>query len=105
MGRRGRRRRRGRGRRPRGFSDPLFRLPYDILFGMAGIRGRRKRHILNWFAWCIAASVAVVAGIVGGIIIGGYIGPVGGVIGGIVVAGVAVQIAAEWMEKDRFYRP
>ncbi len=101
------RRRKRRKRRPRGFSDRPWKWPYDLFFRATGIHGREKREVLNYFAWCISVSVAVGAGLAGGIIVGEFLGLgfVGGVPAGLIAACVAFGKTAEFMMRNRFYRP
>ena len=107
MGRRKRRRHRKRRRGPRGFSDRPWKWPYRLLCSAANIRGPEKRHVLNYFAFCISVSVAIGAGLGGGAIVASLLGlgVVGGALAGLVIAFLAFDLTAEWMARDRFYRP
>ncbi len=101
------RRRRKRSRKPRGFSDRPWKWPYTFFFWSIGVGGSEKREVLNYFAWCISVSVAVAAGLGGGAIVAQMLnlGIVGGVLAGVTIAFLAFDLTAEYMMRDRFYRP
>ncbi len=101
------RHRRKRKRRPRGFSDGLWKWPYRFFFWSIGVGGSEKREILNYFAWCISVSVAAGIGLGGGAILAQMLdlGIVGGVLAGVTIAFLAFDLTAEYMMRDRFYRP
>ncbi len=97
--------RRKRKRRPQGFSERPFKGAYNMMLGKLGVKGPEKRAFFNDLSLYVALSLGAVAGL------GGYgffveiLGAAGGVIVGLLAAAGGFALVADYMAKDRYYRP
>jgi hypothetical protein len=74
---------------------------------MIDVHGPEKRTLLNSFSVWIACSAAISSGFTGCFVAieTGGVGIVSGWIVGLVVGVIAFTVTANWLSKDRFFRP
>ncbi len=97
--------RRKRRRRPQGFSERPFKSAYDMMLGKVGAKGPEKRKFFNDLALGVALSLGAAAGLGGYAFFAEILGTAGGVVVGLLAATGGFALAADWMVRDRFYRP
>ncbi len=97
--------RRKKGRKPRGFSERPFGSAYGMMLGKFGVKGPEKRVFFNDLSLYVALSLGVAAGL------GGYgffveiLGTAGAAIVGLLAAAGGFALVADWMARDRYFRP
>ena len=97
--------RRKRKRRPQGFSERPFKSTYHMMLGRFGVKGTEKREFFNDLALGVALALGAVAGLGGYAVFAEILGTAGGVIVGLLAAIGGFLIVADWMERDRYFRP
>ncbi len=97
--------RRKKGRKPRGFSERPFKSAYDMMLGTFGVRGPEKREFFNDLSLYVSLSLGAVAGLGGYGFFAEILGTAGAVIVGLLAAAGGFALVADYMAKDRYYRP
>lgn len=97
--------RRKKGRRPRGFSERPFKSAYNMMLGRIGVKGPEKREFFNGLSLYVALSLGVVAGLGGYAFSAEILGTAGGVIVALLAAAGGFSLVADWMARNRYYRP
>ena len=97
--------RRKRGRRPQGFSERPFKSAYNMMFSKFGVKGPEKREFFNDLSLYVALGLGATLGLVGYAVFAEILGTVEGVIVGLLAAIGGFSIVADWMARDRYFRP
>ncbi len=97
--------RRKRKRRPQGFSERPFKGAYNMMLGKLGVKGPEKRAFFNDMALGVALALGAVAGLVGYAVFAEILGTAGGVVVGLLAAAGGFALVADYMERDRYFRP
>lgn len=97
--------RRARERKPKGFSERPFKGAYNMIFRKFDVKGSEKKECFNDLALYMAIGIGVAAGLAAGALSAVILGAAVGVIVGILAGIGAFSLAADWMVKDRFWRP
>ena len=98
-------RRKEQKRKPKGFSERPFKSAYDMMLGKFGAKGPEKRKFFNDLALGVALALGTVTGLAGYAIFAEILGTAGGVIVGLLAAVGGFSLVADWMERDRYFRP